>query len=118
MAAWASRRWRSPYRRMRGPIIRQNSSSASRSHVAGIASRQSGHMRAGIPFDLAQIIFLPLFAQYMLDNPGTSVEVLSISGHRNLFSESLDIAIWVGHQLRLPDSSFWSRWIGTFGRRL
>ena len=87
-------------------------------NVAGIARQASGHIRVGVPFDLAQTIFLPLFAQYMLDNPGTSIEVLSISGHTNLLAESLDMAIWVGHQLRLPDSSFWSRRIGTFARRL
>ena len=87
-------------------------------NVAGIARQASGHIRVGVPFDLAQTIFLPLFAQYMLDNPGTSIEVLSISGHPNLLAASLDIAIWVGHQLRLPDSSFWSRRIGTFARRL
>jgi DNA-binding transcriptional LysR family regulator len=86
--------------------------------VAGIASRASGHIRVGVPFDLAQTIFLPLFARYMLENPGFSVEVLSIGGHPNLLTESLDLAIWVGHQLRLPDSSFWSRRIGTFARRL
>jgi LysR family transcriptional regulator, regulator for bpeEF and oprC len=87
-------------------------------NVAGIARQASGHIRVGVPFDLAQTIFVPLFAQYMLDNPGTSIEVLSISGHTNLLSESLDMAVWVGHQLRLPDSSFWSRRIGTFARRL
>jgi DNA-binding transcriptional LysR family regulator len=87
-------------------------------NVSGIARQASGHIRVGVPFDLAQTIFLPLFAQYMLDNPGTSIEVLSIGGHPNLLTESLDIAIWVGHQLRLPDSSFWSRRIGTFARRL
>jgi DNA-binding transcriptional LysR family regulator len=87
-------------------------------NVAGIARQASGHIRVGVPFDLAQTIFLPLFAQYMLDNPFTSIEVLSISGHTNLLAESLDMAIWVGHQLRLPDSSFWSRRIGTFARRL
>jgi LysR family transcriptional regulator, regulator for bpeEF and oprC len=86
--------------------------------VTGIASQTSGHIRVGVPFDLAQIIFLPLFARYMLANPGFSIEVLSISGHPNLLTESLDLAIWVGHQLRLPDSSFMSRRIGTFARRL
>jgi DNA-binding transcriptional LysR family regulator len=35
------------------------------SDVAGIASKTSGHIRAGVPFDLAQTIFLPLFARYM-----------------------------------------------------
>ena len=28
------------------------------------------------------------------------------------------MAVWVGHQLRLPDSSFWARRIGTFPRYL
>lgn len=86
--------------------------------VAGIASRASGHIRLGVPFDLAQTIFLPLFARYMLEHPEISIEVLSISGHPNLLAESLDLAIMVGHQLRLPDSSFWSRRIGTFPRFL
>lgn len=86
--------------------------------VAGIASRASGHIRVGVPFDLAQTIFLPLFARYMLDHPEISIEVLSSSGHPNLLTESLDLAIMVGHQLRLPDSSFWSRRVGTFPRRL
>ena len=86
--------------------------------VAGIASRASGHIRVGVPFDLAQTIFLPLFARYMLDHSDVSIEVISISGHPNLLTESLDLAIMVGHQLRLPDSSFWSRRIGTFPRRL
>ena len=86
--------------------------------VVGAASQASGHIRVGVPFDLAQAIFVPMFAQYMIGNPGTSIEVLSTSGHPNLLAESLDMAIWVGHQLRLPDSSFWSRRIGTFERRL
>lgn len=86
--------------------------------VSGIASQASGHIRFGVPFDLAQTIFVPLCAQCMLANPGFSIEVLSISGHPNLLAESLDLAIWVGHQLRLPDSSFWSRRIGSFPRRL
>ena len=86
--------------------------------VAGIASRASGHIRVGVPFDLAQTIFLPLFARYMLEHSDISIEVISISGHPNLLTESLDLAIIVGHQLRLPDSSFWSRRIGTFPRRL
>ena len=54
------------------------------SDVAGIASKASGHIRAGVPFDLAQTIFLPLFARYMHDHPGLSIETLSISGHPNL----------------------------------
>lgn len=86
--------------------------------VTGIASQASGRIRVGIPFDLAQTIFLPLFALHMLSDPGISIEVFSISGYPNLLTESLDLAIWVGHQLRLPDSSFWSRRIGTFERRL
>jgi len=86
--------------------------------VSGMASGASGNIRLGVPFDLAQTIFVPLCAQFMLANPGFSVEVVSISGHPNLLTESLDVAIWVGHQLRLPDSAFWSRRIGSFARRL
>jgi DNA-binding transcriptional LysR family regulator len=86
--------------------------------VAGIASQASGHIRLGVPFDLAQTLFVPLCAQFILANPGFSIEFVSISGHPNLLTESLDLAIWVGHQLRLPDSAFWSRRIGTFGRCL
>jgi DNA-binding transcriptional LysR family regulator len=86
--------------------------------VAGIASQTGEHIRVNVPFDLAQTIFLPLFARYMLANPGFSIEVLSISGHPNLLTESQDLAIWIVHQLRLPNSSFWSRQIGTFPRRL
>jgi LysR family transcriptional regulator, regulator for bpeEF and oprC len=86
--------------------------------VSNVATKAAGHIRVGIPFDLAQTIFLPLFAQYMLENEGISIEVLSISGHPNLLADNLDLAIWVGHQLRLPDSSFWSRQVGTFTRHL
>jgi DNA-binding transcriptional LysR family regulator len=86
--------------------------------VTGIATRTSGHIRLGVPFDLAQTIFVPLCARYMLQNPDVSIELLSISGHPNLLTESLDLAVLVGHQLRLPNSSFWSRRVGTFPRRL
>jgi DNA-binding transcriptional LysR family regulator len=86
--------------------------------VTGIAAKASGHIRVGVPFDLAQTIFLPLFARYMLHQPDISIEILSISGHPNLLTENLDVAILVSHQLRLPDSSFWSRRVGTFPRRL
>ena len=86
--------------------------------VTGIAVRASGHIRVGVPFDLAQTILLPLLSRYMLAHPDISIEVITISGHPNLLTESLDLAIMVSHQLRLPDSSFWSRRIGTFPRRL
>jgi LysR family transcriptional regulator, regulator for bpeEF and oprC len=86
--------------------------------VVGIASKAAGRVRVGVPFDLAQTVFLPIFASYMLDHPDISIETLSISGHPNLLTENLDLAIWVGHQLRLPDTSFWSRRVGSFPRRL
>jgi LysR family transcriptional regulator, regulator for bpeEF and oprC len=86
--------------------------------VVGIASKAAGRVRVGVPFDLAQTVFLPLFARYMLDHPDISIETLSISGHPNLLTETLDLGIWVGHQLRLPDTSFWSRRVGTFPRRM
>jgi LysR family transcriptional regulator, regulator for bpeEF and oprC len=56
--------------------------------VAGISSRASGHIRVGVPFDLAQTIFLPLFARYMLGDPEISNEVFYIDGHPNLLTES------------------------------
>lgn len=86
--------------------------------VTGIAVRSSGHIRVGVSFDLANTIFIPLFARYMQDHPEVSIETISISGHPNLLTESLDLAILVSHQTRLPDSSFWSRRIGSFPRRL
>jgi DNA-binding transcriptional LysR family regulator len=86
--------------------------------VTGAGLRASGHIRVGVPFDLAQTLFLPLFARYMRDHAAISIEVISISGQPNLLTESLDLAILVSHQLRLRDSSFPSRRIGTFSRRL
>lgn len=86
--------------------------------IAGIAVRSSGHIRVGVAFDLAQTIFIPLFARYMLEHPDVSIETLSLGNHPNLLTETLDVAIMIGHQTRLPDSSFWSRRIGTFPRRL
>lgn len=86
--------------------------------VSGIAHKTSGHIRVGVPFDLAQTMFLPLFSRYMVEHSEVSIEVLSISGHPNVLAENLDLGIMVGHQLRLPDSSFASRRIGTFPRRL
>jgi LysR family transcriptional regulator, regulator for bpeEF and oprC len=86
--------------------------------VAGSAVKSSGHIRVSVAFDLAQTIFIPLFARYLLDHPDVSIETLSIGNHPTLLTESLDLAIMVGHQTRLPDSSFWSRRIGTFPRRL
>ena len=86
--------------------------------VAGVVSGTAGRIRVGVPSDLAQTIFVPLFARFLREQEGTSIEVLSISGHPNVLTEGLDVAILVGHQLRLPDSSFASRRIGSFERRL
>lgn len=86
--------------------------------VTGMAVRSAGHIRIGVPFELAQTVFLPLFARHMLEHPDISIETLSIGGNPNLLTEGLDIAILVGHQTRMPDSTFWSRRIGTFPRRL
>jgi LysR family transcriptional regulator, regulator for bpeEF and oprC len=86
--------------------------------VTGIAAKSAGHIRVGVAFDLAHPIFIPLFARFMLDHPDVSIETVSAGNHPNLLTESLDVAIMVSHQTRLPDSSFWSRRIGTFARRL
>lgn len=86
--------------------------------VTNSAFKVAGHIRVGVPFDLAQTMFLPLFSRYMLAHSDVTIEVLSISGHPNVIAENLDVSIMVGHQLRLPNSSFWSRRIGAFPRRL
>jgi DNA-binding transcriptional LysR family regulator len=52
--------------------------------IAAIATKASAHIRVGVPFDLAQTVFLPLFAGYMLEHPDISIETASISGHPNL----------------------------------
>lgn len=86
--------------------------------VTGVASRAAGHIRIGVPFDLAQTLFVPLIARYMEQHSDTTVEVSSIIGHPNILADGLDLGIMVGHQLRLPDSTFWSRRVGSFPRRL
>ena len=59
-----------------------------------------------------------MFAEFVRSNPGISVEVLNVHGHPNLLAEALDLAFLVSHQTSLPDSSQWSRRIGTFSRKL
>ena len=89
-----------------------------REEVASAAVNASGHMRIGQPFDLAQTIFLPMFAEFIRSNPGISIEVLNVHGHPSLLAEALDLAFLVSHQTSLPDSAQWSRRIGTFSRKL
>jgi DNA-binding transcriptional LysR family regulator len=89
-----------------------------REDLAGSAANAFGHIRIGLPLDLAQTIFLPMFAGFIRSNPGISIEVLNIQGHPSLLAEALDLAFLVSHQTSLRDSSQWSRRIGTFSRKL
>jgi LysR family transcriptional regulator, regulator for bpeEF and oprC len=75
-------------------------------------------LRVGVPFDLAQTIVLPLLPRLLYEQPWLGVEVVATTGHPNLLTESLDVALLVGHQLRMPDSRFTSRRVGSFARLL
>ena len=82
------------------------------------ATTAVGHIRVGLPLDLAQTIFLPMFTAFVRLHPGVSIEVLNLEGHPSLVAESLDLGFMVAHQTALPDSSQWSRKIGLFARKL
>lgn len=86
--------------------------------IGGFASHPKGHVRIGVPSDLAQAIFLPIFSEFTKANAGITLEVLSIHGHPNLLTEALDVAILVAHQTSLPDSNHIARRIGSFSRKL
>jgi len=89
-----------------------------RDDIAGSATGASGHIRVGVALDLAQTIFLPMFSDFLRENTGISIELLNIEGAPSLLAEALDLAFLVSHQTSLPDSSQWSRRIGTFSRQL
>jgi LysR family transcriptional regulator, regulator for bpeEF and oprC len=89
-----------------------------REDLADSAATAFGHLRVGLPVDLAQTIFLPMFAEFIRSNPGISVEVLNLQGQPSLLAEALDLAFLVSHQTSLRDSTQWSRRIGTFSRKL
>ena len=89
-----------------------------RDDVASSATKAAGHLRVGLPIDLSQTIFVPMFAEFMLANPGISIEALNTSGHGSLLAGALDLAFPVAHQTSLKDSAQWSRRIGTFSRKL
>ena len=81
------------------------------------ASALSGHIRIGVTMELAQTIYVPVLAAFARDNPGISLEVISIEGQPNL-SEGIDVAIVVAHQILLRDSSQAVRRIGSISRML
>jgi DNA-binding transcriptional LysR family regulator len=89
-----------------------------REELADTAALASGHIRVGVPLDLAQTIFLPIFADFVQSNPGISLEVLNLQGQPSLLAEALDLGFMVSHQNPLTDSSQWSRRIGVFSRKL
>ena len=82
------------------------------------ASTISGRLRIGVPMDLAATLFVPMFTAFMGAHPDVSLDVVALNVNVNLMTEGLDFAIQVAHQIRLPDSSYHSRRIGSFKRKL
>ena len=82
------------------------------------ASAISGRLRIGVPMDLAMTLFVPMFTAFMRLHPDVSLDLMALNGNANLMTEGLDLAIQVAHQIRLPDSSYHSRRIGSFKRML
>ena len=76
----------------------------------------SGHVRAGVPSDLATTILAPAFAKFCRENDGISLDIVSTQGQPDLEKDKLDVAFAVAHQVSLPDSSFSTRRIGSFAR--
>ena len=82
------------------------------------ASVISGRLRVAVPTDLAMTLFIPMFTGFMRLHPDVSLDVVALNGNANLVNDGADFAIQVAHQIRLPDSSYHSRRIGSFKRFL
>jgi DNA-binding transcriptional LysR family regulator len=89
-----------------------------RADIGGQASYSTGHIRIGAPFDLLQTLLLPIFSDFVRSTPGVSIEVTTIHGYPSPITAALDLAIFVAHQERLPDSSLSARKVGMFRREL
>ena len=89
-----------------------------RADVGGEAVYSAGHVRIGAPFDLLQTLLIPIFSEFVHSTPGVSIEITTIHGYPSPISAALDLAIFVAHQSRLPDSSLSVRTVGTFRRGL
>jgi hypothetical protein len=63
-------------------------------------------------------IITTIFSEFVHSTPGVSIEVTTIHGYPSPISAALDLAIFVAHQKRLPDSSLSVRQVGTFRRQL
>jgi LysR family transcriptional regulator, regulator for bpeEF and oprC len=89
-----------------------------RADIGSQATYSTGHIRIGAPFDLLQTLLIPILSEFVHSTPGVSIEVTTIHGYPSPISAGLDLAMFVAHQKRLPDSSFSARRVGTFGREL
>ena len=76
----------------------------------------SGHVRVGTQSDLATTILAPAFAKFCRDNDSISLDIVSTQGQPDLERDKLDVAFAVTHQVSLPDSSFSTHRVGSFGR--
>jgi DNA-binding transcriptional LysR family regulator len=89
-----------------------------RADIGSQATDSAGHVRIGAPFDLLQSLLLPIISEFVHSTPGVSIEVTTIHGYPSPISAALDLAMFVAHEMRLPDSSFPARRVGTFRRGL
>jgi LysR family transcriptional regulator, regulator for bpeEF and oprC len=89
-----------------------------RADIGSQAIYSAGHVRVGAPFDLLQTLLIPIFSQFVRSTPAASIEITTIHGYPSPISAGLDLAMFVAHQKRLPDSSFSARRVGTFRREL
>ncbi len=77
-----------------------------REEIGANFTKVAGHLRVGMPYDLAVTILAPVIAKYCRENPSVSIDVISTQGQPDLSRDRLDVAFAVTHQIKLPDSSY------------
>ena len=78
----------------------------------------TGHLRVGLPADLASTLLTPVFARYCRENASISISITSTQNQPDLRRDALDLAFAVGHQVSLPESAYIARHIGSFSREM
>ncbi len=81
-------------------------------------AKLSGHLRAGMPSDLAATILAPVIAKYCRENPAVSIDLIGSQGQPDLSRDRLDVAFAVTHQNKLADSSYLAHRVGSFARMM
>jgi len=89
-----------------------------REEIGANFTKVSGHLRVGMPSDLATTILAPVIAKYCRENPTVSIDVILTQGQPDLSRDCLDVAFAVTHQIKLPDSSYPAHHVGSFARMM